>query len=256
QTSRGIAWLAGGLGRVLTPPPAIAHEIESPDNSIPVEEPPFTPTDNEIPLPGEIDPNPVLPSVPRVARVVLDPGHGGRDPGAIGITGSYEKDVNLAISNKAAEMLKKAGMEVIMTRSDDRYVTVNSRVDIANAANAAIFVSIHSNSTTNSETNGTMLYYYVDHNILAAVAQASDREQLARIMQNSLVQSLQRADKGVRQNNYVVIRYTEIPAILVETAYLSNLTEEMLLNDYAFQDRAAQAITDGIIKYFSSKGIN
>ena len=254
QTSRGISWLAGGLARVLTPPSAIAEEIQSPANPVPVEDP-ITPT-GEIPLPGEINSNSETPSkLPGIARVMLDPGHGGQDPGAIGITGSYEKDVNLTIANKTAQLLRNSGVDVLMTRSDDRYITLNGRVDIANASDASIFVSIHSNSTTNRETNGTMVFYYVDQNIPAAVAQASEREQLARIIQNNLVRSLGRADKGVRQNNYVVIRYTEIPAILVETAYLSNLEEEMLLNDIAFQDRAAQAITNGIIEYFTSKGI-
>ena len=85
------------------------------------------------------------------------------------------------------------------------------------------------------------------------MAQAAERARFARIMQDNLLRALGRKDNGVRDNkNFVVIRYTQIPAILVEIAYLTNLGEEVLLNDPAFQDRAAQAIANGIMEYLGS----
>ena len=139
-----------------------------------------------------------------------------------------------------------------MTRDDDRYISLNDRVDFANSSQAAAFVSIHSNGSTNPSTNGTEVYYYVDKGDPVAVAQAGERARLASIVHDSLIRTLGRKDNGVRQNNYVVVRYTQIPAILVETAYLANPDEEVLLNDPAFQDQAAQAIASGIMQYLNS----
>ena len=140
-----------------------------------------------------------------------------------------------------------------MTREDDRYLSLNDRVDFANSSRAAAFVSIHSNGSTNPETNGTEVYYYIDQDDPVVVAQAAERARFARIMQDNLLSALGRKDNGVRDNkNFVVIRYTQIPAILVEIAYLTNLGEEVLLNDPAFQDRAAQAIANGIMEYLGS----
>ncbi len=266
QTSRGVAYLAGWLARVLTTETASAEEIPSPAGNPqqngannPGEPGDVTNTgpegyetgNNETPaLPEENPQQPVMIA----NRVVLDPGHGGHDPGAIGYSGSYEKDVNLAVAKKAAEILRAAGFEVLLTRGDDSYLSLNERVDFANSSGAAAFVSIHSNGSTDPETNGTEVYYYIDEGDPVVVAQAGERARFAQIMYNSLLSSLARKDNGVRDNkNFVVIRYTQIPAILVEIAYITNLGEEVLLNDPPFQDRAAQAIANGIMEYLGSK---
>lgn len=258
QTSRGVAYLAGYLARVLNTEVANAGEI-----------PPETPTDLQPEEPGTPGTgpdgyNPVEPETPGqppdnqpppttiANRVVLDPGHGGHDPGAIGYSGSHEKDVNLAVGKKTADILRAAGFEVMMTRDDDTFVDLNDRVSFANSSQAAALVSIHCNGSTNSSTNGTEVYYYIDQNDPVVVAQANERARLASIVYDSLIRALGRKDNGVRQNNYIVVRYTQIPAILVETAYLTNLGEEVLLNDPAFQDQAAQAIANGIMEYLNS----
>lgn len=262
QTSRGVAYLAGWLARVLTTETASAEEIPSStgnpeENSteetgtVPDTGPEgYETVENETPvLPEENQPQPVMVA----NRVVLDPGHGGHDSGATGYSGSYEKDVNLAVAKKVAELLRAAGFEVLMSREDDRYLSLTDRVDFANSSQAAAFVSIHCNGSTNPETNGTEVYYYIDQDDPVVVAQAGERARFAQIMQNSLLRALGRKDNGVRDNkNFVVIRYTQIPAILVEIAYLSNLDEEILLNDPPFQDRAAQGIADGIMEYLGS----
>lgn len=263
QTSRGAAYLAGWFARVLTPEVASAEEVTTP---------PKPPSNSEEDEPGSnsgtgpdgykvAEPEtPGLPTggsttTPSVTRVVLDPGHGGYASGAIGYSGSYEKDVNLVLARKTAELLRSAGFEVLMTRDEDKNVVLTDRVEFANSAQAAIFVSIHCNGSTNPDTNGTEVYYYVDQSDPVAVAQAGERARLARIMQDSLLRELGRKDGGVRQNTYVVVRYTQIPAILIETAYLSNLGEEVLLNDPSFQDQAAKAISNGIIEYLNSVNV-
>jgi len=268
QTSRGVAYLAGWLARVLTPETANAGEI-TPSPTLPAEptapgsgaDPGGDSSGNSSGNPnGNTDPqnpevpasDPVLP--PSVTRVVLDPGHGGIDSGAIGYSGSYEKEVNLSIARKTVEILRSAGLEVLLTRDDDRYVALSERVDFANSAQATVMVSIHCNGTTRSDKMGTSVYYYIDQDNPAIVAQAVERERLARIMQDSLLRQLGRPDDGVRQNNFVVVRYTLMPSILIETAYLTNPGEEVLLNDPAFQDQAAQAIAQGIMEYLSTAG--
>ena len=263
KTSRGVAYLAGYLARVLTTDVANAEEVPPPAE---------TPTNPPVGDPGTgpgtgpdgydvVEPEPETPYPPAdnqpppitvANRVVLDPGHGGHDPGATGYSGSYEKDVNLIIARKTADLLRTAGFEVMMTRDDDRYVSVTDRVEFANSSQAAAFVSIHSNGSTNSATNGTEVYYYVDQNDPIAVAQAGERARLASIIHDSLMRGLALKNNGVRENNYIVVRYTQIPAVLVETAYLTNLNEEVLLNDPPFQDRAAQAIANGIMEYLNS----
>ncbi len=266
QTSRGVAYLAGWLARVLTTETASAEEIPSStgspqqnntNNSEGTGSAPNTGPEgyqtgeDETPvLPEENPPQPVMIA----NRVVIDPGHGGHDPGAIGYSGSYEKEVNLKVAKKAAEILRAAGFEVMLTREDDSYLSLTDRVDFANSSQAAAFVSIHCNGSYDPETNGTEVYYYIDEGDPVVVAQAAERARFAQIMQNNLLTSLGRKDNGVRDNkNFIVIRYTQIPAILVEIAYLTNLGEEVLLNDPPFQDQAAQAIASGIMEYLGSK---
>ncbi len=248
QTSRGVAYLAGWLGRALTPETANAGEINTPPTN-PTEEP----TSNSDKGPDGYEVKPESPELPKLFpnRVVLDPGHGGSDSGAVGYSGSYEKDVNLALARKTADLLRSKGLEVLMTRDEDKYISLSDRVEFANSSRAAVFVSIHSNGSTKSETNGTEVYYYVDQEDPVVVAQAGERARLAQIIQDNLLRELGRKDGGVRQNNYIVVRYTQIPAILIETAYLSNPGEEVLLNDPSFQDRAARAIANGIFEYLN-----
>lgn len=263
QTSRGVAYLAGYLARVLSTEVANAEEVPPPPET-PADPPtgntgtdPGTGPDGyDVEEPETETPEPPADNQPPLVtvanRVVLDPGHGGHDPGATGYSGSYEKDVNLNIARKTADLLRAAGFEVMMTRDDDTFIALNDRVSFANSSQAAVFVSIHCNGSTSSDTNGTEVYYYVDQNDPIVVAQAAERERLASIVHDHLMRGLGLKDNGVRQNNYIVVRYTQIPAVLVETAYLSNLNEEVLLNDPNFQDMAAQAIANGIMEYLNS----
>ncbi|MEC9488676.1 MAG: N-acetylmuramoyl-L-alanine amidase, partial [Halanaerobium sp.] len=175
--------------------------------------------------------------------VVIDPGHGGVDPGAIGTNGLLEKDVNLAVAEELRRLLIQAGTRVYMTREDDSYPSFPRRVGLANDREADIFVSIHCNSFTEDIPEGTETY----------VARSSNGNShlLAELVQSELAGELRLLDRGVKPANFYVLLNTKMPAILVELAFISNPQEEALLKKAQFLDSAAAAIYRGINRYFS-----
>ncbi len=183
-----------------------------------------------------------LPSVPRTSTVVvIDPGHGGRDPGAVGIGGIRESDVVLDISRQVVSLLKQQGVEAVLTRSRDEEIDLAPRVQFAERANADVFVSIHANSFDASRTdvNGIETYYY----------SGGSGQSLARLVQNSLVQELGARDRGVKAANFYVIRYTSMPAILVETGFVTGSEDAARLASASGRSRIARAIARGILEY-------
>jgi len=171
----------------------------------------------------------------KVYKVVIDAGHGGKDPGA-GYAGAYEKTFNLSIVLKIKQLLDKdKRLQVTYTRIDDTYPDLTERVKIANNLKADAFVSIHANSSTSSKTNGTETYYY-----------RQDSKSFADIMHKYLSKATGLKDNGVRSGNYKVIRETTMPAILLESGYLSNTSDCKALFDPAVQDRIAAAVAAGI----------
>ncbi|MGI6488512.1 MAG: N-acetylmuramoyl-L-alanine amidase [Syntrophomonadaceae bacterium] len=186
--------------------------------------------------------------------VVLDPGHGGSKPGAIGLAGNREKTINLAIAREVGRLLEQEKIEVTYTRTDDTHVELLERCEIANAAEADLFVSIHCNGNTNRDIQGTTTYYYAPADNPVLSGQAKTRARLASCLQKSVVGALGRQDKGIRQDNLVVLRETVIPAALVEVLYLSNPQEEALLAMPATQKTAAEAIARGIQDYLRQVG--
>jgi N-acetylmuramoyl-L-alanine amidase len=183
-------------------------------------------------------------------RIVLDPGHGGNDPGAIGRNGTKEKNVNLAIAAKAAEILRQQGAEVIMTREGDTNPGLYDRSDIANNASADVFVSIHSNSSTKSSMAGTGTYTYAPADSELG-RQRDARLHLASCLQEALVAALGLKSNGIFENRFAVVRTANMPAALVEVAFLSNSREERLLGDSNFQQQAAAAIASGITRFLT-----
>ena len=178
--------------------------------------------------------------------IVLDPGHGGRDPGAIGPNGLQEKAVTLDVATRTARILRESGARVILTRETDIFVDLPDRVDISDKAGADIFVSIHINASPNREKDGTSTYFLRDST--GSHRTACDR--LARLIQNELVAELGRRDLGVMQANFVVLR-TSAPAALAEIAFISNYSEESLMRQDAFRSRSAEAIARAINNYFA-----
>lgn len=179
-----------------------------------------------------------------MTKIVIDPGHGGNDPGAIGPNGIKEKDVALAIAKKVAALLKSAGIDAQLTRDNDVFVELSARAAKANTAKANYFVSIHCNSATSSQAHGTETYCY---------AKGGEGEKLAAAVQKHLIQELKLTDRGVKTANYAVLRETKMPAILTEVAFISNPQEEALLRNELFQNLAAKAIAEGICEYLNIK---
>lgn len=181
--------------------------------------------------------------------ICLDPGHGGSDSGSLGPTGTMEKDNTLAISLLLKEKLEKNGATVVMTRDADVDVAytdataseeMRARVDAANNAQADLFISIHNDSFTSSTATGTTTFYYSD----------KDSIKLATLVQRSLTEKIGTKNRGARFASFYSLRYTIMPAILVEVAFISNPVEEMLLSSVDGRDNAAESICDGILKYF------
>ena len=185
--------------------------------------------------------------------ITIDPGHGGSDSGAIGPTGVMEKNLTLRISLELEKLLKAEGATVYMTRTKDTEVSpkkayatdveeLQARCDIANKHKTDIFVSIHMDSFTNRTAKGTTGYYY-------ARGSAQSRELADKIRAN-LVDQLGTQSRGTQTCNFYVVRHTDMPATLIEVAFVSNPEEEKLLDSKEGVKKAAMAIADGIADYF------
>lgn len=176
--------------------------------------------------------------------VCLDPGHGGEDPGAIGVSGTQEKTVNLAVALLARDLLSGMGYLVVMTREDDHSVPLDERAEIAKNAGAHALVSIHHNSASTSGANGTEVFY----------CRGSGKGlRLAQAVYDRLIALLGTRPRGVSPSALRVpcqAARAGIAACLVEVAFLSNPEEERLAADPDFQARAAQAIAEGVDRFF------
>ncbi len=172
--------------------------------------------------------------------VAIDPGHGGKDPGAVGATGLVEKDVVLDIGLRLREALHRQSVRTVMTRETDVFVDLADRVAIAMRAGATVFVSVHANATTRGVIRGVETYYLRPNSLL-----------LATWIQEELGRSLGIPDRGVRTANFKVLRDSPVPAVLVELGYLTNVEDEALLRTPAFRQRAAEAIARGVVRFTS-----
>ncbi len=181
--------------------------------------------------------------------VVLDPGHGGSEPGT---HGQYltERDPNLEVALKVGAILKSKGFQVEYTRCDDSNMELELRAGLANDLNAAVFVSIHHNGATPPSACGTETYFYAPLEKPELFIQRDERSRLASFIQNELVGLLGRNDRGVKNNRaFTVLLNTKMPSVLTEIAFLTNPDEEQLVQQNEFKDLAAQALANGIISY-------
>ncbi len=170
--------------------------------------------------------------------IVLDAGHGGNDVGAIGASGKYEKNLVFDITQLAKAKLENQGIKVVMTRPGDQTRSLQERVDIANQTNAFAFVSIHANSALNSQAHGVEVY----------TKRGSDHT-FARIVVNSIVAETGQYNRGDKEADFYVIKHTVMPAILIETGFISNPQEEEFLWNKANQEKMAQGIVNGILSF-------
>ena len=184
-----------------------------------------------------------LPVVPRGRfKVVIDPGHGGPDPGAIGIGGLRETDVVLDICLQMARLLQARGVQVLMTRTSEVDVDLPPRVSLANSSGADLFVSVHANalSMARPDVNGIETFYFEG-------AGASARRLAAALQQQMLAISPGSPDRGVRTGRFFVIRRTVMPSALVEMGFLTGAIDSRRLADASFRRRMALALSAGVL---------
>ncbi|NOU64671.1 N-acetylmuramoyl-L-alanine amidase [Paenibacillus sp. LMG 31461] len=189
-------------------------------------------------------------------KVVLDPGHGGSDPGAIGVGGLRETDVNLDITLKVRQALLERGYEVVMTRTNDTFLSLAERVAFTNEQQADLFVSIHANAHSSSKANGTMVLYYdnaypqEDYPASSAMTQLTPySKDLAQHVQDALLAQSGTKDLGLTPSAVYVARMGTIPSILVETAFLTNASDAALLASSSMRSKMALGIANGISSY-------
>ncbi len=176
----------------------------------------------------------------RKIRLVIDPGHGGSDPGA-NYYGQVEKTFNLDIALRLADLLRDSDIDVIMTRTDDSYVDLYTRARIANNAKADLFVGIHNNAGYLRDSGTMSLYYPSNKNNIGKI--------LASNLQQTLIASLGTANMGlIPRPNLVVLRETQMPAAIVEVCYLTNKNDIERLKTSSFRQQAAEAIKTAIMK--------
>ncbi|WP_370763424.1 N-acetylmuramoyl-L-alanine amidase family protein [Megamonas funiformis] len=184
--------------------------------------------------------------------ITIDPGHGGSDSGAVGPNGYTEKEGTFAISQKVASILNQSGAKVVMTRDSDVDVygpnasarnELQARVDVGNNANSDIFVSIHCNAFVNPAANGTQTFYY---------GSSYQGQRLAQSIQEKMIEANGLRDGGISTCNFYVVKHSYMPAVLIETAFITNYDEEALLSDDEWQTTMAKAIAEGINEYFSN----
>ncbi|NJD91492.1 MAG: N-acetylmuramoyl-L-alanine amidase [Geobacter sp.] len=265
-------------------PPAIAALPASTDESVQKELAKLAPDQPKESLVQKAPPRAPLKSG-KVRRIVVDPGHGGKDPGAVGPSGLQEKDVVLAIGLSLAKKLKNdLGLDVVMTRSTDVFIELQERTAIANQVGADLFVSVHANAALNRSASGIETYYLnlaktekaaqlaarengtslEKVSLLQAVLfdlmanyKLNDSAHLAEEVQKSLYRRISgrhpsTRNLGVKQGPFYVLVGATMPSILVESAFISNAQEEARLSDPQFLEQTAEGIVDGVHAYISS----
>ena len=186
-------------------------------------------------------PAPARPALARAYRIVVDAGHGGKDPGTISRAGLREKTITLPVAKALARLLRQDGFEVAMTRQTDVFIELDERAAIANRFEADLFVSVHADACPDPFMRGFAVYTCQGPSTASrGIAQA-----VAETLHGASIEGL-----GIRQANYRVLVGTQCPAILVELGYLSNGLDAEMLADPAEQAQLARSIADGIAEYF------
>jgi N-acetylmuramoyl-L-alanine amidase len=175
--------------------------------------------------------------------ICVDAGHGGKDPGAVAADGTYEKTVNLDIALQLRDLLRQAGVRVVMTRDSDYFVPLDERAEIANRAGADLFVSIHNNAVGDASrrnmVRGTQTYY-------------NEYQKFGNTVQFELAGLLRIGDSGTYSRGFAVLRRTAMPAVLVEVGFLTNPHDLALLRDATFRANAARGIFNGVARHLGA----
>lgn len=192
-----------------------------------------------------------LIAVPDAPTIILDVGHGGTDRGARGhIPYCEEKKICLLTARLVKQYLDQLGYHVVMTRNSDAFISLPHRVEIANQAQANIFVSIHFNSSRSTEAQGIEIFF---HDSKEDRTRSGASRKLADAVLSRVIRRTQAQSRGVKKGNFYVIRETSMPAILVEGGFISNPDERVLLKSRDYQEKIARGIADGVDHYFKAR---
>ena len=179
--------------------------------------------------------------------VVIDSGHGGGDPGKIGVNNALEKDINLAIGEKLKTALEKENIQVVLTRETDEMLAesksedMKKRVQIMNDAKAKLVVSIHQNSYVTERESGAQVFYY---------SNSEKGKELALVLQENFKKiDMDNRREAKANDSYYILRHTDVPTVIVECGFLSNWEEAQKLTTEEYQQELAQVICDGILQY-------
>lgn len=185
--------------------------------------------------------------------IVVDAGHGGSDPGKVGVNGALEKDINLSLALKLKDLLEQKEIEVVLTRDSDaglyppdatnkKVADMQKRCQLITDANPVFTISLHQNSYVTEDIKGAQVFYY---------GQSTQGEELATIIQNSLISRVDPENKRVAKANesYYLLKKTPTPTVIVECGFLSNPAEADLLLDEEYQDKLVRAIYMGVLEY-------
>jgi len=193
-------------------------------------------------------------NIPSKYTIIIDPGHGGKDPGKVGTSGTLEKELNLKIALYLKEILEKQDMKVIMTRTEDKDLSTTSsnfkmsdmkeRVALIKESNANLVISIHQNSYTSTDVYGAQCFYHTN---------SAEGQKLASIVQNQIITSTNQTKiRQIKGNNdYYLLKHSSIPTVIVECGFLSNPEEEKLLLTEEYQRKMAWAIHLGVLQYLN-----
>lgn len=190
---------------------------------------------------------------PETVTIVIDPGHGGRDPGKVGVNGALEKDINLTISLMLKSLLEQQDIHVIMTREEDiglysendsnkKRADLNNRIKLINESGALFAISIHQNSFTQEPVKGAQVFFH---------AQSEEGRKLAGLLQETIKETISDGNhrKAKSNESYFMLKKTECPLVIIECGYLSNYKEAAMLITEEYQEKMAEAISLGIQEY-------
>lgn len=218
----------------------------------------IAPDDNSARYPGQQN-DTGLP------MVIVDPGHGGKDDGTKW-RGLAEKDLTLDVGRRLEAYLKEAGFPTRITRTDNTFISLEERTRMGNDYDDAVFVSIHFNSSTDTESSGVQVHYPVHKNIQnpewdwagffsksqKPVSNPKLSEELAGVIVETLANRTMARNRGIHADDFYVIHHTRCPAVLVEAGFVSNLFEAQLLTNSDYRDRIARGIAEGVASYVKS----
>lgn len=217
--------------------------VNAPAEVTPSPSPSVTPSPSPSASPAPI-PDPPTPKNPEDYVIVIDPGHGGKQPGAV-YEDILEKNINLAVARKLEALLRNMGYTVVMTRYDDSHIGLYERAELANDLNADIFVSLHSNAAVNNTAyTGIYTYYHPT---------SKEGPKLGKLIQKYICPATGAIDRNIMSADYVVVRETNMPAVLVEMGFMTNHDELMNLITPSYQDKLAWGVAQGVVEYLNGR---